>query len=197
MIVVKLGGSILQSGYLTNWLNALVAANGTHLVVVPGGGVFADQVRDTAAQHALDDESSHKMALLAMQQYGELLCGLNPAYRLASVNQFNDYRQSRYVPVWSVYADACLHFDGPRNWDSTSDTLSLWLARKVQADHLFVVKAAEVVQPVDLDVCSRSGLLDANFARYRSGFNGAITVCNVKNYDQFASMTANYRENRI
>jgi aspartokinase-like uncharacterized kinase len=76
MWVVKLGGSLAGSERLREWLAALAGQPG--LVLVPGGGPFADAVR--AAQGALrfDDATAHHLAMLAMEQYGRALCALQP-----------------------------------------------------------------------------------------------------------------------
>ena len=43
-IVVKLGGSVVRSPELDAWLDALAKGAG-RIVVVPGGGALADEVR--------------------------------------------------------------------------------------------------------------------------------------------------------
>ena len=43
-IVVKLGGSVVRSAELPTWLDAIVQAP-CPIVVVPGGGALADEVR--------------------------------------------------------------------------------------------------------------------------------------------------------
>ena len=48
-VVVKLGGSIVRSGQLAPWLETIAAAPAP-IVVVPGGGALADEVRDCQQQ---------------------------------------------------------------------------------------------------------------------------------------------------
>ncbi|MCG8046554.1 MAG: hypothetical protein N0C89_17320 [Candidatus Thiodiazotropha endolucinida] len=74
MWVVKLGGSLFNSADLRDWLAVLAKAGS--LVIVPGGGPFADQVRLAQRLWQIDDSSAHLMALLAMEQFGRMLCGL-------------------------------------------------------------------------------------------------------------------------
>ncbi len=77
-IVVKLGGSLAASPQLPILLRSLgrAAADGLRVVIVPGGGPFADAVRVTQQDCAFDDAAAHDMALLAMAQYGRLLGAL-------------------------------------------------------------------------------------------------------------------------
>ena len=98
--VVKLGGSLAFAPALTEWLAAL-AASGGRVVLVPGGGPFADQVRDAQRRRRFDDATAHRMALLAMEQYGLMLCGLHPALHPAkSRAEIRRLRREGLVPVW-------------------------------------------------------------------------------------------------
>src|SRR5260370_41527482 len=86
--VVKLGGSHAFSEHLAGWVAAIAGCAGD-IVVVPGGGPFADAVRDSQPKIGFDDEAAHHMALLAMEQYGCALASLNgalvPADSLAAI----------------------------------------------------------------------------------------------------------------
>src|SRR5215510_16371000 len=68
--VVKLGGSYAHAAELKPWLAAIAACAG-HVVLVPGGGPFADAVREAQARMGFDDRVAHRMALTAMAQYGD------------------------------------------------------------------------------------------------------------------------------
>src|SRR5882757_2855389 len=72
MIVLKLGGSLASSGGLTACLAALGTLRG-EIVVVPGGGFFADAVRAAQPRFGFSDRAAHHMAILAMEQYALLL----------------------------------------------------------------------------------------------------------------------------
>ena len=73
--VVKIGGGLLADPVqLAAVLGAVarVAERG-RVVVVPGGGPFADAVRDVDRRYALPDSAAHWMAVLAMDQHAYLL----------------------------------------------------------------------------------------------------------------------------
>ena len=50
MIVLKLGGSLLSQATLVEFLDLARQYGKGQVVIVPGGGVFADQVRLTQKQ---------------------------------------------------------------------------------------------------------------------------------------------------
>jgi len=76
-VVVKLGGSVVRSGRLTPWLDAMTAAE-QPIVVVPGGGALADEVRSCQRQLGFGDPAAHRMALLAMDQLAWAVAGMRP-----------------------------------------------------------------------------------------------------------------------
>ncbi|MFM8330064.1 MAG: hypothetical protein ACKN9T_00055, partial [Candidatus Methylumidiphilus sp.] len=79
--VVKLGGSLANSPHLPHWLNALAK---TDSLIVPGGGPFANQVRRSQETWGFDDHVAHRMAILAMEQYGTMMTGIRSDLRLAA-----------------------------------------------------------------------------------------------------------------
>jgi dihydroneopterin aldolase len=88
--VVKLGGSMAGAAELGVWIAALVDST-LPLVIVPGGGPFADQVRDAQKRMGFSDKAAHAMAILAMDQFGHVLLDrherLVPARSLAEIEQ--------------------------------------------------------------------------------------------------------------
>src|SRR5947209_141724 len=67
-IIVKLGGSLARERQFARWIEALRRCK-SGVIVVPGGGPFADCVRDAQGYMRLSDAAAHRMALLAMEQY--------------------------------------------------------------------------------------------------------------------------------
>ncbi len=74
-LVVKLGGSVIRSPDLASWLEAIVDARAP-VVVVPGGGALADEVRACQASLGFGDGAAHRMALLAMDQLAWAVAGM-------------------------------------------------------------------------------------------------------------------------
>ena len=84
MWVIKLGGSLLGQPELPQWLNALTRFGDGKIVIVPGGGLFADAVREAQAETLIADGLAHEMAVMAMDQYAMLMTGLNPDLVMAA-----------------------------------------------------------------------------------------------------------------
>ena len=86
-------------------LRALCAALGElgerhPLLVVPGGAGFADAVRDADRRFGLRAATSHRMAILGMEQFGWLLSDLIPgAVRCADLAQARSCRTDDRAPA--------------------------------------------------------------------------------------------------
>jgi dihydroneopterin aldolase len=171
--VVKLGGSLVRSDLLKSWLAALVEGGG-RLVVVAGGGPFADAVRAAQSLHGFDDATAHRMALLAMEQYATMLAGLGnemgtvPIFPAASLDEIRRALADDLVPIWLPARRVldCASIDA--SWDVTSDSLAAWLAGHLGASALVLVKAVSSGAPRAADALARDGIVDRAFPDYLS-----------------------------
>ena len=141
--VIKLGGSFAFSPNLRDWIAAITRCAG-RAVIVPGGGPFADAVRVAQAQMGFDNRAAHRMALLAMEQYGCAIQSRHEALSLAdSLDSIHRGLADGQVPVWLPTPMALSATDIPQSWDVTSDSLAAWLAGKIGAARLLLVKQVE------------------------------------------------------
>jgi 5-(aminomethyl)-3-furanmethanol phosphate kinase len=160
LTVVKLGGSHAFSPRLRHWLAAIARGAG-HVVLVPGGGPFADAVRAAQPLMGFADSAAHRMALLAMEQYGLALAGLDDT--LAPANDecaIHAALRQRRVPVWLPSAMAGGASDIAESWDVTSDSLAAWLARRLGARRLVLIKQVDVSGPASIEALSARGVID-------------------------------------
>ncbi len=153
--VVKLGGGVLVSAEILEGVLSVVvvAAQSQSLLIVPGGGPFADAVRDVDRRLGLSDAAAHWMAVLAMDQHGHLIADRLPNARLVTEpRQITGAIAARQIPVlapfrWLVDADPL-----PHSWEVTSDSIAAWVAGRVGARRLVLVKPRSVERsstPVD------------------------------------------------
>jgi aspartokinase-like uncharacterized kinase len=154
LAVVKIGGGLAGSpDALRRAAEAVAAAAArTRLVVVPGGGPFADAVRAFDATYGLSPSAGHWMAILAMDQYAFALADLIPGGRLVEDGPgIQSALASGAIPIlapsrWLRAADEL-----PHRWDVTSDSLAAYLAMLLGADELILVKPVsgglELVDP--------------------------------------------------
>jgi len=142
MWVIKLGGSLLSSGSLKEWLSIIVEHGAGKVVIVPGGGIFVDQVRDAQQKLKFDDKAAHQMALLAMEQYAHLLQSYAPDLSLSdSIEEIEKAISLNQVPVWLPFKMINPCQDVSINWNLTSDSLAIWLADKLNVEHTMLVKS--------------------------------------------------------
>ena len=188
MWVVKLGGSLLGTPELKLWLDVLTSRSDGRIVIVPGGGVFADIVRSTQAIVGYDDTAAHRMALLAMEQYGLVMKSLRPDLVLASseleiAERSWQHRAIAWMPSRMALADEAI----PMSWDVTSDSLAAWLAYKIGADRLILVKHI-----TDTGLCGSirclvaDGVLDTAFPEFAKRLSCPICVFGKSEHTAFA-----------
>jgi probable H4MPT-linked C1 transfer pathway protein len=154
--VVKLGGGCLaREADFESVLRRLAA--GPPVLVVPGGGPFADAVRAADTRLALADDAAHWMAILGMDQMAHLIASRLPS---ATIVESPDDAAAALlegrVPVlapfrWLREADPL-----PHSWDVTSDSIAAWIAGAVGATRLVLVKPAGA---------QGAGVVDRWFAR--------------------------------
>ncbi len=162
--MVKLGGSLFGSEALRDWLEVLAAPGPVGLVIVPGGGPFADAVRTAQPVLGFSDRAAHHMAILAMDQAALMLSDLEPRLRRADSDDglLSSAHFGRTV-VWQPHQMTRDDPDLAESWSVTADSLAGWLARRLHADGLVLIKSAAVEQaPIDRLVAD--GVIDAAFA---------------------------------
>lgn len=164
MWIVKLGGSLAQDLRLPRWLAMLAEVGGGRVTVVPGGGAFADAVRHSQKRWHFDDLPAHNMAVLAMAQTAHLFHALEPRLMLAADE--DDIRRTLRAGHPALWLPFMVLRDAPdllTSWQVTSDSLALWLARRVNAERLVVVKACELDAGSTLAQLRARGVLDLRF----------------------------------
>jgi 5-(aminomethyl)-3-furanmethanol phosphate kinase len=159
LTVVKLGGSYAFSLQLPAWLEALAACAG-RVVIVPGGGPFADAVRAAQPKMGFSDAVAHRMGLMAMEQFGCAVASLGQGYVMAPSARAIDHAvRARQVPVWSPLPMALEAEDLPASWDVTADSLAAWLAARLGTRRVVFVK--HIAPPMaSLDALIAAGILD-------------------------------------
>jgi aspartokinase-like uncharacterized kinase len=142
LTVVKVGGG-LGRGAGDDALRALCTTLGElgerhPLLVVPGGAWFADAVRDADRRFGLPAATSHRMAVLGMEQFGWLLSELIPgAERCADLAPPAAGRTAVLLPAGLPIDEL------PASWQVTSDSIAGWVAGQVRADRLVLVKEVD------------------------------------------------------
>jgi aspartokinase-like uncharacterized kinase len=144
--VIKIGGSLAEDPERLRALCTKLSefAKKYAIVVVPGGGRFADVVREFDKRFTLAGGISHRMAILGMDQFGLLLSQIIPdscaTYLLSDAKQLSEIR------VVPVFLPSRLMFrEDPleSSWDVTSDSIAAYVAGRLHV--------AKVVLVTDVD----------------------------------------------
>lgn len=193
--VLKVGGSLSRG----DGLEALCRGIGHlgkfyRLLVVPGGGDFADQVRMAYERFKLSETAAHRMALSAMDQYGYLLHHLIPeSFLTTQMTSTCRAKVSGKVAVLlpSVQILQCSSL--PHSWQVTSDTISAWVAHSARCRRLVLLKdvdgllrnkttkgfSAEHIEEITVDqLAGHSGGVDEYLSRFLSSVDLETWVVN-------------------
>ncbi len=153
---MKVGGGLSATpGALAAVGRALAAAARRHrILVVPGGGPFADAVRAFDQRESLSADAAHWMAILAMDQYAYVLVERIPgAVLVEEPGALGAVLAGPGVAVlapsrWLRAADVL-----PHDWSATSDSAAAFVAGALDAARLVLIKpgtggsATELVDP--------------------------------------------------
>ena len=141
--LVKVGGSLAVYPEKLRTLCVKISeiSKEHKLIVVPGGGEFADVVRRLDKRFHLSCNMSHRMAILGMDQYGLLLSDLIPrsvtADKLEEVKFFLD---SSKLPIF-LPSNLLVREDPLENsWAVTSDSIAVYIASRMKVTKVLLVK---------------------------------------------------------
>jgi aspartokinase-like uncharacterized kinase len=140
--VVKMGGSLAEDPealrVLCNKLSLL--AKKYTIVIVPGGGKFADVARDFDQRFALSRDISHKMAILGMDQLGLLLSDLTPGSRV--FQELVNAKRIMKAGELPIFLPSRLMFEEnplENSWDVTSDSIAAYVTIQLCAAKVILV----------------------------------------------------------
>lgn len=170
-VVLKIGGSLIQHA---EPLIRSIQSISTDLLIIPGGGVFADTVR----RCNVSDTPAHWMAVAAMDQYGWYLSSFGVPVTVTP--GFCGAPQ-----ILLPYSDLLTRDPLPHTWDVTSDTISAYYACRLSAP-LMILKSIEHIRSGDEEIEEisrdiKTDDLDPSFIRYvqDNGVHGMIISGNV------------------
>jgi aspartokinase-like uncharacterized kinase len=129
-VVVKLGGSLLTRGReLVRFLNDYAKKNELSLVIVPGGGLFAEAVKKLSEQINVSDGTAHWMAVLAMHQYGLFLADGEP--EIPVVESIAEIQHADHICIVLPYKILEADDSLPHTWAVTADTIAAFITHKL------------------------------------------------------------------
>jgi aspartokinase-like uncharacterized kinase len=165
LIVVKVGGSLYDLPDLGSRLSDhLKSLDAPSLMIVPGGGVLADEVRDLDARHQLGEEAAHWLALRTLGIAAHFLTALLPGSVIV------DHPEQTQRRIWAVldpYAfarwDQGRAGELPHCWDVTSDSIAARAAHVAKARRLVLLKSVTIPNGTNWNEAAWRGWVDAHF----------------------------------
>jgi aspartokinase-like uncharacterized kinase len=176
--VMKIGGSLIDE--MPGIIGALLETP-VPVLVVPGGGVFADLVRTL---HAHDNES-HWMAILGMEQYGWYMASFG-------ISTSPDLNVPDHPTIFLPYVLMKQEDPLPHRWDITSDTIAAWAAYRLGLN-LVVLKSVDGIMdgctPIDrINQPIESGEVDPGFIRFVLDHGVRTLIMNGKKLEKFQAL---------
>lgn len=139
---MKVGGSLAEDPAslraLCKELERLARKHG--ILMVPGGGRFADCVREIDYRLHLSDTVAHKMAILAMDQFGLLLTDiLTNARTVYTLEGAKKLSEAGTLPI--LLPSRLMFQKDPlkHSWDITSDSIAACIAGLLHVKKLILV----------------------------------------------------------
>ena len=176
--VLKVGGSLAEDpASLTRLCQQLSAlAKAYRIAVVPGGGELADIVRKFDKVYGLSNTVAHKMAILAMDQYGFFLSDITPnsyvSYSLEEISNSEKWALPIFLPSKLMFREDPLE----HSWDVTSDTITAYIAGLLHADKLLLVTHVDGIFSADPKKNVDTKLVEEVSAEELQGWNRRTSV---------------------
>src|SRR5205085_8322866 len=119
--------------------------------------------------------AAHHMAILAMEQYALMLVDRLPRLKpCASIGEMRDATAAGHPAIWLPAMLALAEPTIPQSWDVTADSLAAWLARRLGAERLVLVKSVAAPRPLDIAVLAARGMVDKAFPAFLAGTGLAL-----------------------
>lgn len=149
--VLKIGGSLdtmngQEPGAVLKALISVIedGATNSKFVIAPGGGAFADFVRDESNRKNISDATAHVQATLAVSQFGyrlsELIENGAPAH---DENEVERLWNKNKIPVFIPYPFIINDSSVPFSWRATSDTFAARICQRLGIKKLVLLKSVD------------------------------------------------------
>jgi 5-(aminomethyl)-3-furanmethanol phosphate kinase len=152
LTVVNVGGDLARApgdDALAALCQALGEAAGrSPIVIVPGGGGFTAAVRDAETRFELGPAARHRLALLAMDQFGCVLGDLIPdAVLCHTVARARAEAEAGRAAVLLPGEQLLGQGTSPEAWPVTSDSIAVWVAGAVGGARAVLLRAVDGAFP--------------------------------------------------
>ena len=179
MIVVKVGGSLYDHPGLGPGLRAYLDTIPSPVLLVPGGGAFAEAVRQLDAVHGLGEEASHRLALTSLIVTGGFLRSLVPQSKWVSHPSIGKipHRGILDAAAFCQYEPSL-----PHSWAVTSDSIAARAAVVFGASRLVLLKSIDIPPETPWAEAADRGWVDRHFPAVVEGSALRIEAVNYRRW---------------
>ena len=131
--IVKVGGSLFPENSV-KLVEAISELTEKEVMVICGGGSFANQIRDYDLQMNFSATANHESAIMCMDIIGRLLADkISDAEAVYDLNSAKSLAKENKIPI--LLPSRLMHYLDPleHSWSVTSDSISLYIAQLLQA----------------------------------------------------------------
>ena len=173
--VIKIGGSLDDRKTIDSLAKTISRlSERLSFVIVPGGGVYADFVRENCKRTRLTPKTAHAQAVLAATQYGYYLASrFTNGVIVHSKADAIEAIKEKAIPVFMPYPFALDEAKVPASWHATSDTIAAVICRQLGFHGLIVLKSADgilvegaLVPTATKSKATKSGVVDPLFCKH-------------------------------
>lgn len=137
--LVKIGGSLAYDVKpLLNTLKSF-SSEENRIVVVPGGGMFADVVRDLDRDVKLSNRASHRMALMSMDMMGVYFSDISHIKTVDNLYDTKVTLQDKNIVILLPSKVVLSTDELPHSWEVTSDSIALYIAKLLRLRRVIIV----------------------------------------------------------
>ncbi|MHA1231883.1 MAG: amino acid kinase family protein [Candidatus Helarchaeota archaeon] len=144
-------------------------------VIIPGGGVFADYVREIDKLFSLTNYHSHYMAILSMDLLGYLIYSQTPNSKLffnisdlkhdenldqEIKNNIEILKNISTIPIILPFKFLLEKDPLPHSWDITSDSIAYYMGIYLKVDKIILVKDVDGLYNVDPNLDKNAIFID-------------------------------------
>ncbi len=145
--VFKIGGKILENSKnlecTISQLKKLYEDNTVQkIIIVPGGGSYANFIRSLDKKLVLGDDLAHWMAIFSMDYNGKDLKRKFPDFEC--VDDFKNIQSAKRIfCIFLPYNYLRKKDELPHSWDVTSDSIAIYIANKLNLNECYLIKDIE------------------------------------------------------
>ncbi len=148
--VVKFGGSLTEKGTIKQ-ISTLGKAikeafdENPSFFIVPGGGIFAEDIRIAQQRYGFDDETAHWLAINAMDQHALILHYFIPNSILMDYSELTTLSKKKEqklsnIPILTVSNFMKTISQLKHSWDTTSDAITAEIAANLHISKIIFLK---------------------------------------------------------